>query len=140
MNKIVIFKKSIDDGIDGTNNILIIKSSKTLEEFHNLFETSLKNYVNKIIELNKPMNEALKDVTNEDIIKETENLTKFNKLYEEVEKFKKENYIFEFENQYINLSDYFWNNEYYYQYEILNLNDWIESKTKELIKKPEYKY
>lgn len=142
MNKIVMFKKFTEEGIDGTNNVVIIDSSKTLEEFHASFETSLKTYVNKIIELNKPMNVALKDVTPEDMngLTYNDNLERFNKLYEEVEKFKKENYIFEFENQYISLTDYFWNDEHYYEYEILYLNDWLESKVKELSVKPKYLY
>lgn len=29
MNKIVMFKKFSDEGIDGTNNVIIIDSSKT---------------------------------------------------------------------------------------------------------------
>lgn len=142
MNTIVLIKKSIhEDLIDNTDNVKIISTEKSLEEFQTMFETSLKAYVEKLIVLNKPMKEACSKLTREDYCEEmTENMKNFSVFYEKVEEFKKSDYLFEFQGQYIDLREYFWNDEHYYEYEIIYLNHWLERKKEEILIKPEFQY
>lgn len=142
MNTIVMVKNSIhEDVIDNTDNVKIISTEKSLEEFQAIFETALKAYVEKIIVLNKPMNEACGKLTSEDYCEElTENMKVFSAAHEKVENFRKNNFIFEMDGQYFDLSEFFWNDEHYYEYEVVYLSDWVQRKKQEVLIKPEFKY
>lgn len=141
MNTIVLIKKGSHDVFDNTDNVKIIVTNNTLESFKQSFEEKLHSFVENLQRLLKPMNEAVKKLTDEDYgDKETENMRVFSKLHAQVEEFKKQNFIFEFENQYLNLKDYFWNDEYFYECDIVYLEDWIKQKQQEVVNPPDYSY
>lgn len=140
MNTIVMFKKDeFENVINNTDNVKILSTEKSLEDFKAVFEDALKAYVEKIMELNKPMNEACGKLTDVDYNDEmTENMKNFSILHKKVEEFKESAYLFEFEGQYIDLREYFWNDEHFYEYGIAYLSDWLESKKAEMFVKPKF--
>lgn len=139
MNTIVLIKKGSHDVFDNTDNVKIIVTNKTLEDFKQKFEVQLHAFVEKLQSLLKPMNEAVGKLTDKDYgEEETENMRVFSKLHKEVENFKEQNFMFEFDNQYLDLREYFWNDEYFYECDIVYLEDWIKQKQQETLIKPKY--
>lgn len=142
MNTLVMFKKFGYEDVRNTNNVTMINSSKTLEEFKELFDKSVADFVAKIREMDVFVREANNKITQEDYDseEETENLKVFSELYTKLEDFKKENFVFEFEGQYIDMKNWFWNDEFFYEYEIYYLEDFVKMKLEETKVVPEYSF
>lgn len=142
MNKLVMFKKYSDDGVNNTENITMITSSKKLEEFKELFDKSVADFVAKIRDLSIHVNESNNKLTQDDYDSEeiTENMKVFSEYYNAMEKFKENNYIFEFEGQYIDMKKWFWNDEFFYEYEIYYLEDFVKMKLQDSKLVPEYSF
>ena len=135
-----MFKNFSDDGVEKTDNITIVKTQKSLEDFKSMFDSKVNDFVKKIMELNVLVNESNRDLTQEDFETESEKVKVFSMYYNNLEKFKKENFIFEIENQHIDMTKWFWNDEFIHEYEIHYLHDWVKMKEKETSNKPEYRY
>lgn len=140
MNTLVMFKKYSFVEVEKSNNITIVNTKKSLEEFKSIFDESVSVFVKKIMELNVFVNEANRDLTQEDFDKESEKVKNFSMHYDNLENFKKENYVFEIEGQYIDMKEWFWNDSTPYEYEIYYLEDWVKSKQEEVKKVPEYHF
>lgn len=142
MNTIVMFKKYSDDGVDNTDNVTMVTSSKTLEEFKAMFDKAVAEFVAKLMEMNVVVNEANSKITPEDYESEepTERLNAFSEVYNAMEKFKEDNFVFLFEGQYIDMKKWFWNDEFFYEYEIYYLEDFVKMKLAETKKVPKYSF
>lgn len=137
-----MFKKFGYEDVKNTNNVTIINSSKTLEEFKELFDKKVADFVAKIRDMNVGVNEVNSKMTEEDYASEemTDNMKVFSELYNKMEEFKKENFVFEFEGQYIDMKKWFWNDEFFYEYEIYYLEDFVKMKLEETKVVPEYSF
>lgn len=139
MNTIVLIKKGSHDVFDNTDNVKVIVTSQTLEDFKQKFEVQLHSFIKTLQSLLKPMNEAVQKLTDKDYQEEeTENMREFSKLHKLVEDFKEQNFIFEFDNQYLDLRKYFWNDEIFFDYDLISLENWVKQKQEETLVKPQY--
>lgn len=126
--------------VEKSNNITIVNTQKSLEEFKSSFDEAVSTFVKKIKELNVFVNESNGKLTQEDFDTESEKVKTFSMHYDNLENFKKENYIFEIEGQFIDMKQWFWNDEILYEYEIYYLEDWLKFKQEESQKIPEYNF
>lgn len=140
MNTLVMFKTYSHVDVEKSNNITIVNTQKSLEEFKSSFDEAVSAFVKKIMELNVFVNEANRDLKQEDFDTESEKVKNFTMHYDNLENFKKENYVFEFEGQFIDMKNWFWNDEILYEYEIYYLEDWVKIKQEESQKIPEYNF
>lgn len=140
MNTLVMFRKDTDEYLEATDNITMITSSKSLEEFKAIFDKKVSDFVKEIMRLNVFVKEANNKVTPEDYDseEETENLKEFMVHYTKLEQYQKENYLFEFEGQYIDMKKWFWNDEFFYEYEIYYLEDFVKMKLEKTKKVPPF--
>lgn len=140
MNTLVMFKTYSYVDVEKSNNITIVNTQKSLEEFKSSFDEAVSTFVKKIKELNVFVNESNGKLTQEDFDTESEKVKTFSMHYDNLENFKKENYIFEIEGQFIDMKQWFWNDEILYEYEIYYLEDWLKFKQEESQKIPEYNF
>lgn len=137
MNTLVMFKKATEDYVEGSNNITLINSSKSLEEFKCVFDKKVADFVKEIMRLNVFVKDSNSKLTTADYDseEETENMKVFMVHYNNMDEYQKQNYLFEFEGQYIDMKKWFWNDEFIYEYEMYTLEDFVKmklEKTKEV--------
>lgn len=140
MNTLVMFKKETEDYVEKSNNITMITSSKSLEEFKSVFDKKVADFVKEIMRLNVFVKDSNSKLTTADYDseEETENMKVFMVHYNNLDKYQKQNYLFEFEGQYIDMKKWFWNDEFIYEYEMYTLEDFVKMKLQETKEVPSF--
>lgn len=140
MNTLVMFKNETEDYVEKSNNITMITSSKSLEEFKSVFDKKVADFVKEIMRLNVFVKDSNSKLTTADYDseEETENMKVFMVHYNNLDKYQKQNYLFEFEGQYIDMKKWFWNDEFIYEYEMYTLEDFVKMKLQETKEVPSF--
>lgn len=137
MNTIIFTTKFLEYAVSDKDDVFVIQSKEDIEVIKEKFQKHLVAFTEKVKVLNDVVQKSAFKLTDYDYDNNTPALKDFQDKYDECEKFKKENYLFEIDGQYIDVIKFLYNDEIS-EYAIYSLEEWLKKKMEETSNKPVY--
>lgn len=137
MNTIIFTTKFLEYAVSDKDDVFVIQTTETVESLKERFEKHMIHFTDNVKKLTHFSNEASLKLSDYDFENFTPALKDFQDKYDACENFKKENYLFEVDGQYIDVSHFLYNGDIN-EYAIYSLDEWINMKLQETKNKPSY--
>lgn len=137
MNTIIFTTKFLEYAVSDKDDVFVIQSKEDIEVVKEKFQKHLVSFTEKVKVLSDVVQNYAYKLTDYDYDNNTPALKEFQDKYDECEQFKKENYLFEVDGQYIDVIRFLYNDEIN-EYAIYSLEEWLKKKMEETSNKPVY--